>query len=267
MTTVAIATLGCKVNQFESEAMIASLEQKGYRVVPFEEQADIAIINTCTVTHRADFQSRQMIRRAHRSNPNALVIVTGCYAQIDAEKLSKIEGVNYVLGNREKDDIVGFLSRIEQDVLPSIHVESIEQVTLFEDTPLLSFRHHTRAFLKIQDGCNATCSYCIVPQARGGSRSLPPGGVLTHLKELKERGFQEVVLTGIHLGAYGLDLHPEVPLENLLEKVEGAESPPRIRLSSMEPGDFSSALITSSPVPPRSALISIFPSRAETMRS
>jgi threonylcarbamoyladenosine tRNA methylthiotransferase MtaB len=244
MATVAIATLGCKVNQFESEAMIESLEREGYRLVPFGEQADVTIINTCTVTHRADFQSRQMVRRAHRSNPGTLVVVTGCYAQIDAEKLSKIEGVNYVLGNREKNSIAEFLPRMERGDLPKILVEDIGQTTLFGDTPTLSFRHHTRAFLKIQDGCNASCSYCIVPQARGKSRSLAPEGVLGRLKDLKDKGYKEVVLTGIHLGAYGLDLSPRVPLERLLEQVESAESPLRVRLSSMEPGDFSPDLVT-----------------------
>ena len=244
MTTVAITTLGCKVNQFESEAMMESLEKQGYRIVPFGERADITIINTCTVTHRADFQSRQMVRRVYRSNPDTRIVVTGCYAQVDAEKLSKIEGVTYVLGNREKNSIVQFLPRMEEETLPKIQVEEIEEAVLFEDTPSLSFRYHTRAFLKIQDGCNASCSYCIVPRARGRSRSLGPERVLVHLKELKEKGYKEVVLTGIHLGAYGLDLSPPVPLEKLLEEVEDAESPLRVRLSSMEPGDFSPGLIT-----------------------
>ncbi len=243
MTTVAIATLGCKVNQFESEAMIESLEKQGYQIVSFGERADVTIINTCTVTHRADFQSRQMVRRAFRANPDTRIVVTGCYAQVDAERLSKIEGVNYVLGNREKNSIAEILSRMEEETLPKIQVEEIGEAVLFENTPSLSFRYHTRAFLKIQDGCNASCSYCIGPRARGRSRSLVPERVLSHLMELKEKSYKEVVLTGIHLGAYGLDLSPQTPLEKLLEEVEDAESPLRIRLSSMEPGDFSPGLI------------------------
>lgn len=244
MKTVAVSTLGCKVNQFESEALMGSLEREGYRIVPFGEKADVTIINTCTVTHRADFQSRQMVRRAHRIHSNTLLIVTGCYAQIDPERLSKIEGVNYLLGNQEKSRIVSFLPLMERGEAPRILVDDIRREVLFADTPVRSFRNHTRAFLKVQDGCDARCSYCIVPHARGRSRSLVPGKVLDHLKDLKQRGYKEVVLTGVHLGAYGLDLNPSVSLEKLLEQVENEETPLRIRLSSIEPKDFSPGLIT-----------------------
>ncbi len=189
MTTVAIATLGCKVNQFESEALIESLGREGYRIVPFGEKADITIINTCTVTHRADFQSRQMVRRAHRSNSDTLLIVTGCYAQVDPEGLSKIEGVNYLLGNQEKNRMAHLLPLMERGELPKMQVDDIQKEAFFTDTPLRSFRHHTRAFLKIQDGCNARCSYCIVPDARGRSRSLAPGkGSSSICEELKQEG-------------------------------------------------------------------------------
>ena len=243
MKTVAIATLGCKINQFESEVLTESIEKEGYRIVPFGEKADITIINTCTVTHRADFQSRQMVRRAHRSSSDTLLIVTGCYAQVDPEKLSKIEGVNYLLGNQEKKSIPSFLSLMERGELPKIQVDDIRKEVLFADTPLHSFHHHTRAFLKVQDGCDARCSYCIVPNARGRSRSLAPERVLDHLKELKQKGYKEAVLTGIHLGAYGFDLGPAATLEDLLGRVEKEETPLRIRLSSIEPRDFSPGLI------------------------
>jgi threonylcarbamoyladenosine tRNA methylthiotransferase MtaB len=243
MKTVTIATLGCKVNQFESEALTESLEKEGYRIVPLGEKADITIINTCTVTHRADFQSRQMVRRAYRSSSSTLLIVTGCYAQIDPERLSKIEGVKYLLGNQEKKNIPSFLSLMERGELPKIQVDDIRKEILFADTPLHSFHHHTRAFLKVQDGCDARCSYCIVPNARGRSRSLAPEGVLDHLKELKQKGYKEAVLTGIHLGAYGFDLGSAVSLEDLLGRVEKEETPLRIRLSSIEPRDFSPGLI------------------------
>jgi threonylcarbamoyladenosine tRNA methylthiotransferase MtaB len=243
MKTVTISTLGCKVNQFESEALIESLEEEGYRIVPFGEKADITIVNTCTVTHRADFQSRQMVRRARRSNTHTLLIVTGCYVQVDPAGLSKIEGVNYLLGNREKNHIAHLLPLMERGELPKIQVEDIQQEALFSDTPLHSFRQHTRAFLKIQDGCDGRCSYCIVPHARGVSRSLTPGKVFEHLRELKQRGYKEVVLTGIHLGDYGLDLTPSLSLEKLLREVERNETPSRIRLSSIEPGDFSPGLM------------------------
>jgi len=244
MTTVAIATLGCKVNQFESEALMSALEQRGYGLVPFGEGADITIINTCTVTHRADFQSRQLVRRAFRSNPKSLIIVTGCYSQLEPETLAGIEGVKYLLGNREKGQIPDLLPLMREGGFPRIRVSDIHEETLFSDLPLPSFHCHTRAFLKIQDGCDARCSYCIVPHARGQGRSLPPERVMEHLKGLKERGFKEVVLTGIHIGSYGLDLSPPFTLEKLLRRIEEEETPDRIRLSSIEPMDFSEDLIS-----------------------
>lgn len=244
MTTVAITTLGCKVNQFESEALMSSLEQRGYHLVSFGEGADITIINTCTVTHRADFQSRQMVRRAFRSNPKSLIIVTGCYSQVESEAIAKIDGVRYLLGNREKNQIPDLLPLIQKGEFPRIQVADIQKEILFSDIPLHSFHRHTRGFLKIQDGCDGRCSYCIVPYARGPSRSLPPERVFDHLKVLKENGFKEVVLTGIHIGAYGLDLIPPFSLEKLLGQLEKEETPNRIRLSSIEPGDFSPGLIS-----------------------
>jgi threonylcarbamoyladenosine tRNA methylthiotransferase MtaB len=244
MTTISVATLGCKVNQFESEALIDALEQREYAVVPFEEGADITIINTCTVTHRADFQSRQMVRRASRSNPNSLIIVTGCYPQVETDAFLKMKGVHYLLGNGEKSRIPDFLSLMQERGFPRVQVGDIQKERLFSETPLHSFHRHTRAFLKIQDGCNAYCSYCIVPHARGRSRSLQPERVVQNLKVLKERGFKEVVLTGIHLGAYGFDFNPPFPLEKLIRQLEKEETPDRIRLSSIEPGDFSPGLIS-----------------------
>jgi threonylcarbamoyladenosine tRNA methylthiotransferase MtaB len=243
MTTVAIATLGCKVNQFESESLMDSLEQRGYSLVPPGEKADIVIINTCTVTHRADFQSRQMIRRAVRSNPGSLVIVTGCYSQVAPDATERMEGVAYLLGNSEKVKIPDLLPLMQQGRQPRVQVGDILKERVFRDVPLHSFHRHTRAFLKIQDGCNACCSYCIVPYARGPSRSLPPEKVLENLMRLKEKGFKEVVLTGIHIGGYGLDLSPASSLKTLLKGIEQEDSPSRIRLSSIEPLDFSAGLI------------------------
>jgi threonylcarbamoyladenosine tRNA methylthiotransferase MtaB len=244
MTTVAIATLGCKVNQFESEALMDALEQRGYALVPFEEGAEITVINTCTVTHRADFQSRQMVRRALRSNPNSLIIVTGCYPQVEPDAFLKMQGVRYLLGNREKNQIPDLLPLMQEGEFPRVQVGDIQEEKHFPEAPLHSFHRHTRAFLKIQDGCNANCSYCIVPYARGRSRSAQPEKVIENLKILKNKGFKEVVLTGIHLGAYGLDLHPPFSLERLLRKLEKEETPDRIRLSSIEPTDFSPELIS-----------------------
>jgi threonylcarbamoyladenosine tRNA methylthiotransferase MtaB len=244
MTTVTVATLGCKVNQFESEALMASLEQRGYDLVPFGEGADITIINTCTVTQRADFQSRQIVRRAFRTNPKSIIIVTGCYSQVDPEAIARIEGATYVLGNKEKKQIPDLLSLLQRSELPRIQVGDIQKETSLSDIPLHSFHHHTRAFLKIQDGCDARCSYCIVPSARGPSRSLPPEKITEHMRVLKQKGFKEVVLTGIHVGSYGLDLTPPFPLEKLLRQLEAEETPQRIRLSSLEPRDFSEDLIS-----------------------
>jgi len=244
MTTISVATLGCKVNQFESEALMHASEQRGYALIPFEEGADITIINTCTVTHRADFQSRQMVRRAFRSNPNSLVIVTGCYPQVEPDAFLKTKGVLYLLGNKEKNQIPDLLPSMQKGDFPRVRVGDIEKETHFSETPLHSFHRHTRAFLKIQDGCNGYCTYCIVPHARGRSRSLQPERVIENLKVLKEKGFKEVVLTGIHLGAYGLDLNPPFPLEKLIRQLEKEETSDRIRVSSIEPGDFSPELIS-----------------------
>jgi threonylcarbamoyladenosine tRNA methylthiotransferase MtaB len=254
MTSISVMTLGCKVNQYESEALIDALEQKGYALVPFGEGADITIINTCTVTHRADFQSRQMVRRAFRSNPNSLILVTGCYPQVEPEAFLKMKEVNYLLGNKEKNRIPDLLPLMQKGEFPRVQIGDIQRERHFCEIPLHSFHHHTRAFLKIQDGCNAYCSYCIVPHARGRSRSLQSERVVENLKILKEKGFKEVVLTGIHLGSYGPDLNPSLSLESLLRRLEKEETPGRIRLSSMEPGDFSPELISTSP------------SRVETMR-
>jgi len=244
MTTVAIATLGCKVNQFESEALMSALEQRGYSLVPFREGADVTIINTCTVTHRADFESRQMVRRAYRFNPKTLIIVTGCYSQVEPEAMERIEGVQYLLGNKEKIRIPDLLPLMQKGELPQSQISDIQEEKVFSDTALPSFHRHTRAFLKIQDGCDARCTYCIVPQARGRGRSLPPERVIEHLNVLKERGFKEVVLTGIHIGSYGLDLSPPFSLKKLLRRIEEADTPHRIRLTSIEPLDFSEDLLS-----------------------
>jgi len=222
---------------------MASLELKGYELTPFGQSADITIINTCTVTHRADFQSRQTVRRALKASPGSLVIVTGCYPQVDPGALARIEGVSYVLGNEEKAKIPDLLPRMEKGELPETLVGDIQEEEVFSDLFPQTFHRHTRALLKIQDGCNARCSYCIVPYARGRSRSLPPEKVIERLDALERRGFKEVVLTGIHIGSYGLDLSPRSSLLDLLRHVEESPTPPRIRLSSIEPLDFSGDLI------------------------
>ncbi|MGQ9637139.1 MAG: tRNA (N(6)-L-threonylcarbamoyladenosine(37)-C(2))-methylthiotransferase MtaB [Thermodesulfobacteriota bacterium] len=243
MKTVAIATLGCKVNQYDSEELSASLEEKGYRIIPFEEGADITIINTCTVTHRADFESRQLVRKAIRHNPNSLIILTGCYVQTQPERLESLHEVKYLFGNNEKSLIPELLPSMILGETPKIQVSKIPKKALSLKKFVPSFSSHTRAFLKIQDGCEARCSYCIVPFARGPSRSLPLDRVIDHLRWLKAKGFKEVVLTGIHIGSYGKDLLSYLSLEKLLQEIDHHETPPRIRLSSIEPQEFSPHLL------------------------
>lgn len=242
--TVSIVTIGCKANQFESEVLMDQISQKGYHLVPFGSRADITIINTCTVTHRADFDSRQMVRKTHRKNPDSIIIVTGCYVQVTPETFARMEEVTYLLGNKEKYQIPSLLSLMEKGELPRVQVGNIQEERRFIEIPVRTFHFHTRGFLKIQDGCNNQCSYCIVPKARGPSRSLSPEKVIEYLTSMKKEGFQEVVLTGIHLGSYGKDLQPDFSLERLLLWIEQEETPPRIRLSSIEPLDFSKNLIS-----------------------
>ncbi len=249
--TIAITTLGCKANQFDSEMIRASLERGGFEIIPFSQRADIYIVNTCTVTHRADYQSRQLIRRAHRLNPSSLIVVTGCYAQAYPEEVQGVEGVGVVLGNGEKASIADILGNPPMCSCPMVNVGDIKKETKIGEADIDRFYRHTRALLKIQDGCNASCSYCIIPRARGRSRSLDPLRVTYHLQRLKKGGFREVVMTGIHLGIYGADLSPPTSLAELCKKMEGIPAPQRIRLSSIEPDDFSSELIQSIATSPK----------------
>ncbi len=241
--TVAITTLGCKANQFDSEMMEASLETGGFEIIPFPQSADIYIVNTCTVTHRTDYQSRQLIRRARRLNPSSLIIVTGCYAQVYPEEVQGIEGVGAVLGNAEKASVVGILRNPASRPHPMVSVSDIAMESKVGEADIDRSFRRTRALLKIQDGCNASCAYCIVPRARGRSRSLDPLRGIHHLQRLQNRGFREVVMTGIHLGIYGADLSPPSSLAELCKKMEMIPAPQRIRLSSIEPDDFSPELI------------------------
>lgn len=240
---IAITTLGCKVNQYDSAIMEEALREKGYQMVDFRTHADIYIINTCTVTTRTDYQSRQLIRRAKKRNPGAKIIVTGCYAQIAPQVLSRIPGVSLVLGNAEKHQIADLITNNLGEKSPHTIVSDINQETCLKDPPLHSFFHRTRAFLKIQDGCESFCSYCIVPYARGKYRSLDPEEVLKRLFTLSKSGFKEVVLSGIHLSAYGIDHNPPSTLLELLKLIEKKQPVSRIRLSSLEPMDITNEFI------------------------
>ena len=238
MKRVAISTLGCKTNQFESAAMIEQLTAAGYLVVPFTEPSDIYIVNSCTVTARTDAETRRLIRRARRLNPASRIVATGCYAQVAPGELEKMPELDCVLGNQEKQNI--------SDLLESAHhsVSDITAISVAEPLKLTSFAEHTRAFLQIQNGCNSFCAYCIVPYARGRSRSVRTADILQGVRDLAANGFKEVVLTGIHLGAYGLDLPSPTSLTALVQKIEADSIVPRLRIGSIEPNEVSEELLT-----------------------
>jgi threonylcarbamoyladenosine tRNA methylthiotransferase MtaB len=240
---IAVGTLGCKVNQFESAGIIEKLTGKGFTIVPFSNTADIYIINTCTVTGAADYQSRQLIRRAHRKNPEASIIVTGCYAQVAPHEIAGLPGVTIVAGNSEKEkisNIIRDMAQGEQQIL----VGDISKSRKISDFTVSRFPERTRAFIRIQDGCNSFCSYCIIPYARGRSRSLPEKDALSQIGRLADAGYREIVLSGIHLGIYGRDLSPPTNLLNLLRKVEENKTVERLRLSSIEPAEITDEMIT-----------------------
>ncbi|MEW5948177.1 MAG: tRNA (N(6)-L-threonylcarbamoyladenosine(37)-C(2))-methylthiotransferase MtaB [Thermodesulfobacteriota bacterium] len=243
---IAIETLGCKVNQFESAAIEEQLRAKGHTIVPFSQQADAYIINTCTVTAKADFQSRQLIRRAMRTNPAARIIATGCYVQTASRELLEFcqAGNVCLVGNDRKFNLTNYLSPHSPDNSFEIYVGAIEEVKNICPFSVEHFPRRTRAFLRIQDGCNAFCSYCIVPYARGRSRSLPPVEALKQAERLVEGGYQEIVLTGINLGRYGRDLVPPASLYELLASLEKVNGLRRIRLSSIEPMEITKELVT-----------------------
>ncbi len=239
---IALATMGCKVNQYESAALAEDLLQKGFSLVSFRSPADIYIINTCTVTAFSDFQARQLIRRAKRANPAAKIIVTGCYAQVAAADIAALPGVNLVVSNDQKHAIPSFLRKGAINSRGALS-DDIFQQKYFCEMPLSNFSGRTRAFLKIQDGCNAFCSYCIVPFARGKSRSLPPEKVLEAVNRFTQNGYREIVLTGIHLGAYGYDLNPPANLTGILRQIINCRKDVRFRLSSIEPREITDELL------------------------
>ncbi len=249
MTTFSIKTLGCKVNQFESETLEQALVNQGFCPSGGDE-ADICIINTCTVTQKASMQSRQAIRQAIRANPGARILVTGCYAQTEPEAIQKVAGVHDIVGHGDKSSIPEklFLTESQRpaaeghDGATQPH-PNLAPSAFSHKSSAFPLQGRTRPFLKIQDGCNAFCSYCIVPYARGRSQSMPVASVLESIREQKTDGIHEIVLAGIHLGHYGLDLKPRTCLTDLLTAIEAAGLMERIRLSSIEPAEVSDELI------------------------
>ncbi|MEK3951371.1 tRNA (N(6)-L-threonylcarbamoyladenosine(37)-C(2))-methylthiotransferase MtaB [Paenibacillus sp. FSL H7-0703] len=234
MPSVAFYTLGCKVNFYDTEAIWQLFKNEGYEQVDFDEQtADVYLINTCTVTNTGDKKSRQIIRRAIRRNPDAIVAVTGCYAQTSPAEIMDIPGVDLVIGTQDRDKIIPFVQEIQGTRQPVNAVRNIMKTRVFEEMDVPDFANHTRAFLKIQDGCNNFCTFCIIPWSRGLSRSRDAASIIAQARQLVHAGYKEIVLTGIHTGGYGDDME-NYDLSDLLwdlEKVEGLE---RIRISSIE---------------------------------
>jgi len=238
-----ITTLGCKVNQYESEALAQKLSDDGQWVILRDKEiADLCIINTCTVTQKASMQSRQAIRQAIRSNPGARIIATGCYAQTEPDEIKKIKGVHHIIGHFEKHKIPDMILAGKENILPSPVLK--HKSHHFNSMPSAGLGYRTRPFLKIQDGCNAFCTYCIVPYARGPSRSLPPEQVLDNINKIHQAGYHEVVLTGIHLGNYGKDLGKQnADLLDLLNRIRESCTIDRVRLSSIEPCELTEDII------------------------
>ena len=247
-------TLGCKVNQFETETMEGLFRARGYEVVPFEERAEVYVINTCSVTHLSDRKSRQLIRRAARTNPDACIAVTGCYAQVAPEEIRALAGVRVVIGTKERARIVDYVEEaLRADTGAIGTITDIMQARVFEDIPLHAMPHRTRAFLKIEDGCQNFCTFCIIPYARGPVKSRTLSAVAREMHLLTEAGFHEVVLTGIHLGAYGIDLAERPTLADACRMALAEEGLRRLRLGSLESVELSADLLDLMRTEPRFA--------------
>ena len=231
--TFNIQTLGCKVNQYESEAIEEIFGQRGFE--KSEKDADIYVINTCTVTNMSDRKSRQMISRARKDNPDAIIAVMGCYSQVKPEEVAKIEGVDIVLGSRNKEEVVELCENILQNKKALDPIIAVSEEKTFEDLEISNQAAMTRAYMKIQDGCNMYCSYCLIPYARGNVVSRPMDSIKKEAQRLAQNGFKEIVLTGIHVASYGLDFNDGSSLIDVIENVAEVDGIKRIRLSSMEP--------------------------------
>ena len=233
---VALHNLGCKVNAYELEAMEQLLEKKGYEIVPFEPGADYYIINTCTVTNIADRKSRQMLHRARKMNPEAVVAAVGCYAQIRGEELEKDPMIDLIVGNSRKGELPQLLQSCRLEKKKQAALSDLGRERKYEPLSIEKTAEHTRAFIKVQDGCNQFCSYCIIPYARGRVRSRRPEDVLREVRNLAASGCREVVLSGIHLSSYGIDFEQQTDLLDLIRLLHPVEGIDRIRLGSLEPG-------------------------------
>ncbi len=238
-----IHTFGCRCNQADSASMRASLCRGSLAETQDHRDADLVVINTCTVTHRTDQQVRQAVRKFHRENPNARVVVTGCYAERDPGSLASIPGVSVVVGNAGKDRLVEILDSVDRHAWGTIIRTPVEPGRDYLLTPMAHTGGKTRPFVKLQDGCDARCSYCIIPAVRGPGRSARPADVLAEIRSLVKDGYQEIVLTGVHLGSYGRKLDAPTTLQSLLERILEIPGLGRLRLSSIEPMRFSRGIV------------------------
>jgi threonylcarbamoyladenosine tRNA methylthiotransferase MtaB len=241
--TVAFTTLGCRLNQVESQEMGALLEGRGFRVVPADGRAQVYVVNTCTVTGRADFSDRQAIRRITRAHPDALLVVTGCYAQTDPDAVAALSGVDLVVGNQEKYRLPDLLDSLVKRARPEVTVGDVGEARGVPIAPLTRIAGRSRAFVKIQDGCQHRCAFCIVPVARGGSRSQEPKVVLDQVRALAEAGYPDITLTGVDIGHYGWDLYPRTSLATLVRSLAAVPGLRWLRLSSVLPSYFTADLV------------------------
>lgn len=240
---VAFYTLGCRVNMYESEAMTEKFIRDGYEVVDFSEKADVYVINTCTVTNMGDKKSRQVIGRARRLNSQAVIAVVGCYSQIAPDEVKEIPGVNVVLGTRNKSEIIYWVNKARDEKVNVVSVKPVLKDKKFDDLKIEDYQDKTRAFLKIQDGCNRFCAYCLIPYARGAVCSKDHNKVIEEVKELAAHGFKEVILSGIHIASYGADLEEKITLVDMIEEIEKIDGIERIRIGSIDPTFFTEEVV------------------------
>lgn len=246
--TVSTYTIGCKVNQYETEAITEIFKEKGFSILPFGKKTDIFLINTCSVTAISESKNRQIIRKYNRLNPNGIIIVMGCYSQLAKEQVASIEGVDIIVGTQDRMSIFSMLDKVIKKKKKTIRVKDIDfkKALDYEDIPIRQFEDHTRAFIKIQDGCNAFCSYCIIPYARGPIRTRPLDSIVKEVKEISKKGYKEVVLVGIHLSAYGMELNDgKTNLQEAVKEISKIDGIERIRLGSLEPMYFNEDVIKS----------------------
>lgn len=240
---VAFSTLGCRVNTYESEAMAEKFVREGYEIVDSSEKADVYVINTCSVTNMGDKKSRQIIGKARRLNEEAIIAAVGCYSQIAPDEVSAIEGVDVVLGTRNKGDIVYYVNKARDEQKQQIQVAEVLKNKEFEDLSIADYQDKTRAFLKIQDGCNRFCAYCLIPYTRGAVCSKDFNKVMQEIKDLASHGFKEIILSGIHTASYGVDLEEKVSVVDILEAIENIDGIERVRIGSIDPTFFTEDVV------------------------